>query len=144
MNVPVVPRRMDRLWTWIHEPRIFSAFLAVCYLLVAVAGLAVIIAPVRSIEGQIGTTMTMVWGALLAFGGVVGIPSALRGLWDFERAALLACATGLAIYVSTVWVMVFTTTGNRITQGCLLMVLAAAMAHRYSEIRGAHRDYRAT
>ena len=138
------PRRINRSWTWIHEPRILSTLLAICYALVATAGTSVLIAPVRSIEGQIGTTMTFIWGALMAFGGVLGVPSALRGLWDFERAALLACATGLAIYVATVWVMVFTTTGNRIAQGALLLVLGGAMAYRYSEIRGAHRDYRVT
>ena len=139
---PRPPRRIDRLWTWVHEPRLWSTAIAFLYALAALGGIATLIAPVRSIEGQIGSTMTTVWGALLAFGGLVGIPAALRGLWDFERAALMACVTGIAIYVTTVWIMAFTTTGNRVTQGALVLALGIITGMRYHVIRGARRDYR--
>ena len=130
------------LWAWVHEPRLWSTGIATVYTLAATAGIATLLTPVRSIEGQIGSTMTIIWGALLAFGGVLGVPAALRGWWDFERAALLACATGLAIYISTVWILVFTSTGNRVTQGALLIALGVVCGLRYHAIRGARRDYR--
>lgn len=113
----------------------FSYFLM--YLLVALAGIFVLLDPPRSVAAIIGPLGSIAWGAFCLIGGALGAGIVFTGRWWIERIACALSVTGLAFYASTVFTLHFAQEGSRIPQFLVICGLIVAFALRYVRLRGA-------
>lgn len=96
---------VTRLWRSITEPRHLKAFYLVVYLITVGIGMVTLVHPPSSIEGQLGTALTLFWAGLLAVGGLGGVATVMPGWWWAERAAVWLILGGAAIYAGIVVVV---------------------------------------
>lgn len=129
--------------TWVRwllsipEPREARFAYLASYILWAIAGISVLLAPPLSIEGSLGSALTYVWGSFLALGSIIGASTVLTIYWWAERVAIWLTGTGVAVYAIIVATMHLTSTGNRIPQLCFILAGLAFLVVRYIRIRGA-------
>lgn len=124
-----------RLWTRIHEPRIVSVLRFFVYLVLLSGGLAAMVSPPASLEGEVGAVAMTVLATLLAFGGLLGAIAALPGTWWLERTALLAIICALLIYGLIVAVLHVQGPGNRLLQLSMIIAVILSQAIRWVRIR---------
>src|SRR5690625_586708 len=105
-----------RFWQKIREPRVISVAYFLLYLGLFAGGVSALVDPPRSVEGHIGELSMTVLAAMLTFGGAVGAPSALFGIWWLERTAVFAVAMSALIYSGIIVALHYTGTGNRLLQ----------------------------
>ena len=124
-----------RLWRKVREPRVISVTYFVIYGVLFAAAVSALLDPPRSVEGHIGAVAMALLASMLAFGGLVGAPSALFGIWWLERTAVFAIAMSALIYGGIVAALHVTGTGNRLLQlGFVLAVLLMQIV-RWHRIR---------
>src|SRR5690625_741718 len=103
-----------RIWQKIREPRVISVAYFLLYLTLFAGGVSALLDPHRSVEGHIGELSMTVLAAMLTFGGAVGAPSALFGIWWLERTAVFEIAMCALICVSIIVAFHSTGTGKRV------------------------------
>src|SRR5690625_6803013 len=103
-----------RFWQKIREPRVIRGAYFVLYLCRCAGGVSALLDPPKSVEGHIGELSMTVLAAMLTFGGTVGAPSALFGIWWLERTAVFAIAVSALIYSGIIVALHYTGTGNRL------------------------------
>lgn len=119
---------LGRAWARIREPKVIKVILTVGFLMTFMMGVSAVVSPPNSIEGEIGTLLTYMWGAFLMIGGSLGAASTLPGWWIIERIGILSCMVGLGIYAVVVLSMQLTSDGNRFPQWFLILFAAMMLA----------------
>ena len=84
------PKIVDTLWESVEEPRWVTVAMLGAYTLTFVVGVVVL----KNTNGHITGFSSWSTGLLLIISGVLGFPSAWRGAWWAERAALIAWIGG--------------------------------------------------
>lgn len=137
----ILPKRRlpTRLWELLHEPRVITALMMLLYCVVTTMGAAVYVQPPSSISSELGW-LTAGWAGLLVIGGTLGVVSTPRGIWWVERLAIIATATGTAVYLATVLQLHVSGSGNRIPQAGSIAIVLIALAIRWARIRYAALD----
>src|SRR5690625_7936790 len=86
------------MWRMVREPRVISVLYFLIYLAFLAGGLSALIDPPRSIEGAIGSFSMYGLAGMLTFGGLIGAPSALVGIWWVEKLAVISVGMCVFIY----------------------------------------------
>ena len=126
---------MLRFWQKIREPRVISVTYFVIYAVLFGAAISALLDPPRSVEGHIGAVAMTMLAAMLAFGGLVGAPSALFGIWWLERTAVFAIAVSALIYSGIVATLHVSGTGNRLLQLGFVVAVLLMQIVRWHRIR---------
>lgn len=123
------------VWLRIQEPRLITLLQTLIYALCAWAGIATVLAPPSSIEGQFGLTVTLVWGWFAILGGVAGALACPFGKWMIEKPAIILCATATLIYAGIILTLHIQESGNRLPQLCFVVMTLLYLVSRYARIR---------
>jgi len=126
---------MLRFWQKIREPRVISVTYFVIYAVLFAAAVSALLDPPRSVEGHIGAVAMTMLAAMLAFGGLVGAPSALFGIWWLERTAVFAIAVSAFIYGGIIIALHSVGTGNRLLQLGFVVTVFLMQIVRWHRIR---------
>ena len=124
-----------RLWRKVREPRVISVAYFLLYLSLFAGGISALLDPPQSVEGHIGELSMTVLAAMLTFGGAVGAPSALFGIWWLERTAVFAIAMSALIYSGIIVALHYTGTGNRLLQLSFVGAVLIMQIIRWHRIR---------
>lgn len=123
------------VWLRIQEPRLITLLQTLIYALCAWAGIATVLAPPSSIEGQFGLTVTLVWGWFAIIGGVAGAIACPFGKWLVEKPAIILCGTATLIYAGIILTLHIQESGNRLPQLCFVVMTLLYLVSRYARIR---------
>jgi hypothetical protein len=123
------------MWLMIQEPRFFSICYCGAYLMMAIAGTAVLLDPPRTMEHGLGEILVHVWAGLLIFGGVLGSLTTLPGIWWLERPATIACMFAITIYGAAVLALPLTQPSARIVSMCFIAFALLTFAVRLVKIK---------
>lgn len=123
-----------RAWNRIHQPRPISVMYFLIYLITLGGGVAALIKPPTSIEGQVGTSAMIVLAGILAFGGLVGSIAALPGIWWLERTAVMSIALSATIYAIILTTLHFRESGNRLLQLTFVLSVLLMQAVRWHRV----------
>ena len=126
---------MKPRWLKIQEPRVVHVIQCAIYLVTLAVGIIALAAPPTSIEGAIGATLTTIWAGFFIFGGTLGAITVLPGAWLWERAAVIACGTGVLMYASIILTLHATEGGNRLPQAGMVIVVLLSFVKRGASIR---------
>lgn len=124
-----------RIWLKVREPRVISVTYFLIYTVLFTAAVSALLDPPKSVEGHIGAVAMTMLAAMLAFGGLVGAPSALVGIWWLERTAVFAIAMSALIYGSIVATLHISGTGNRLLQLGFVVTVLLMQIVRWHRIR---------
>ena len=124
-----------RLWRKVREPRVISVAYFFLYLSLFAGGVSALLDPPRTVEGHIGELSMTVLAAMLTFGGAIGAPSALFGIWWLERTAVFAIAMSALIYSGIIVALHYTGTGNRLLQLSFVGTVLIMQIIRWHRIR---------
>lgn len=125
-------------WEWLVEPRRVTFAMCIAYALIIYQGIGNIIHP--GIEGIAFDWLRMVINAFLIVGGLLGLIAAPRGLWLFEKPAMIFI---VAAYVAHwTWVIADFDHDGVIEQGKVTRIAICLILFytRYERIRGARVD----
>lgn len=122
-------------WLRITEPRHLKATYALIYLLVLATGVATLLAPPQSIEGQLGNVLTIIWSVFLIVGGFGGALTVFPGWWWAERLSLILTLAGIGIYAIVVLTLQLISEGSRLTQLGMILLAGSVFAIRWILIR---------
>lgn len=125
---------LSRAWSSIREPRVVTLIQTLIYLLCAAGGLATILWPPVSVQGQYGVIITAAWGWFALLGGTLGVVSCPRGIWLIEKPALMLCATALALYAGMILSLHLIESGNRLSQFFFVTIALFHFIARYMRI----------
>lgn len=128
-------RSVKRLWAQISEPRHLKLLYAIIYAIVLATGVATLLEPPRSIEGQLGITLTVIWSVFLIVGGFGGMLTVLPGWWWAERLSMILTFAGIGIYGTVVLSLHLTAEGSRLTQMGMILLATSVFAVRWLLIR---------
>lgn len=107
----------------------------IIYVICIIGGVSAWVVPPQSIEGVLGGALTTLWGFFLVAGGTLGASSVLQGTWWLERAGVLCCATGLAIYAVVVLSLHLLESGSRLMQLAAILIALMSFVVRWIRIR---------
>jgi len=130
-----VPRWAHELFMRIKEPRSTRLAFFLIYLILGLGGFSSFSAPPRSIETVLGDNMTLFWGGAMIIGGLLGASSVLRGSWWVERAGLMFCATGFAMYAVVVTDQQLASAGAYKMQLAIIATALITLILRWTNIR---------
>lgn len=119
----------------IAEPRHVKVTYALIYTAVVTTGIATLLDPPRSIEGQLGTALTVIWSVFLIIGGTVGALTVLPGWWWAERLGIILTTTGITIYAVVVLSLHIIAEGSRLTQLGMILLASSVFIVRWVLIR---------
>lgn len=128
-------RRLRRLWSRVTEPRLLSVVYFAIYTVVLLTGVATLLAPPMSIEGALGSILTVIWSVLLIMGGTGGMLTVLPGWWWAERLSILLVWAGIGIYLTVVISLHITGSGSRLTQLGMIVLATSTFVVRWVLIR---------
>lgn len=132
-------------WETVPDPRAVPVLVALSYVFMVAGGVEVLLdAPAFLAVALGGYPLTTYWGALLVFGGLLGVPSALLGNPWVERVALAALGLAMAMYVVGTVELAAHTNGAVQYQSWLTLALVAHLAVRVERIRSDTRRRRPT
>nr|WP_146177666.1 hypothetical protein [Sphaerisporangium cinnabarinum] len=124
------------LWGKVQEPKVVTVLHWIAYVVGLGVGLSALADPPSSVAGELGPLLTTIWAASFILGGALGVFATLPGIWWLERAAVIACITGLAVWVMVTVVLELTIPeGNRWPQAGAMTILALLLAVRWFRIR---------
>lgn len=131
----VAPHR--RIWSFLVEPRALTAIFCLIYLLVAAQGVATLLFPVVDVPQTVPRVMV---DCLLILGGLLGFAATPRGMWLFERPAILM--VGGAYLVHMTWVIGDFDGDNLIEwpKAIRLLIVCLFLSARYARIHQAMLD----
>lgn len=127
-----------RLWYGLSEPRVITAVMLWFYGSSIAYGFYQLNTPVRHMEERISDLLGFTIGLTFIVGGLIGILVAPKGLWQFERAALVFLATG--VFVHLIWAIYDPAPGIRWGQIYRLCVEISLILIRWYMIRWARMD----
>lgn len=125
---------IKKAWLRVHQPRAISGIYFVIYLILLGGGIAALLQPPTSIEGEIGSTAMFILAGLLTFGGLIGAIAALPGIWWLERTAVTSVALSAAVYGGIVATLQVTESGNRLLQLSFVLTVLLMQAVRWHRI----------
>lgn len=128
-------RALKNLWGKIQEPKVITVVYFIMYVLLTVGGVAALVDPPTSIQGEVGQASMILLAGLLAFGGGVGAFAVLPGVWWLERTAVLSIGLSLVLYGFIVIALHFTSSGNRVLQFTVIGALGLLQIVRWHRIR---------
>ena len=128
-------RAVQVAWQRITEPRHLKAAYAAIYLLVLATGVATLLSPPQSIEGQLGNVLTVIWSVFLIVGGFGGTLTVFPGWWWAERLSLILTLAGIGIYAVVVLSLHIISEGSRLTQLGMILLAGSVFAIRWMLIR---------
>lgn len=105
------------------------------YVVIALTGLAAWFTPPTSLEGELGPMLTRMVALFLLAGGVLGASVVLPGVWWIERAAVVSCFTGAAIYCGVSLRLQLTEPAPRLIIVGVTLWAMLAIAQRWHRIR---------
>lgn len=130
-------------WETVRPPRSVAILATIAHLLVALAGLSVILSPPLFLAAGLGDGfLTVYWGSLLLFGGVVGALAVVPAADWAERIALAAMGLALLLYVVAMVELDARTATNISYQAALNMALLFHVLIRAERIRHSIREHR--
>lgn len=99
-NLKQLLHHIYKVYSMIAEPRVRRLIYFGIYLLLIVAAVISLFLKVpQSFENVLGgTILVYLCGSLIVVGSLVCAVSILPGIWMFERAGLIAIASGIAMY----------------------------------------------
>lgn len=118
-----------------REPRVVSVSHFFVYLVLFIGGVAALIDPPGSVEGHVGSLAMVLLAAMLTFGGLVGAPSALVGVWWLERTAVFSVAMSAFIYGGIIATLHVMGEGNRLLQLSFVVSVLFMQVVRWHRIR---------
>ena len=124
-----------RLWDRVHQPRVISVLYFLIYLCLLGGGIAALLHPPTSIEGEIGAASMYMLAGLLTFGGLIGALASLPGIWWLERTAVLSVGLATVLYGGIVATLHWTESGNRLLQLSFVLAVGLMQAVRWHRIR---------
>ncbi|MBF0807897.1 hypothetical protein E4U03_04595 [Rothia nasimurium] len=128
----------NRLWHMLSEPRVVTAFFLTIYTVFLIQGVQGLLVPPHPHDEQVQTwTRLLVNGSLVA-GGLVGVASTPRGLWQFERAAILFVMAASAVQLF--WTVFDPDPGVRWVSLWRSVTILLFLGARYYTIRWARAD----
>lgn len=137
---------LGRLWHALTSPpRMRPAYLAV-YLVTVATGLATLMEPPRTIEGELGPVLTGIWAAAFIGGGLIGTCTVLTPWWWLERigiAVSLIGGLGTYVYVTAALHLAAPPGEAQTTELGVAVLAAAAFVVRWISIRAYSYDPRA-
>ncbi|MGF3055600.1 hypothetical protein [Microbacterium sp. YY-01] len=128
-------RWLQRAWESITEPRHLKVAYLAIYSVVLATGVATLLDPPRSIEGQLGAVLTVVWSVFLIVGGFGGMLTVLPGWWWAERLSIILALGGVTIYGTVVISLHLTAEGSRLTQLGMIALAVSTFVVRWVLIR---------
>lgn len=123
-----------RLWAKVKEPKTISVLVSLAYLVGALGGISVFLETPQTLEGAMGHYAMFVLAGMLVFGGFLGAPSALFGVWWAERVAIVPVAFASALYLSVVVGLHTSGAGNRLLQASFICVVILSQIARWNRI----------
>ncbi len=130
------------VWRLIPEPRAVTAVMLVAWGVVIGVGTLVLLDPPRSISGEVGSVLSLVWGIVLTVGGALGALGCAIRFWWLERAGAFLTIAGLLIYLSTIVHLHVVEEGNRLVQAFTVFGFMLLFLTRLLRIWGLHADPR--
>lgn len=131
-----VPGWAYELFLRIAEPRVVRIMQFFVYVVAIIGGLSTWFSPPESIANSLGYVLTIIWGASLLIGGTLGVSSVLRGTWWLERAGVIFCSTGIAMYgVVATFLQVENNGQSRFMQIATIAIALISFAVRWVRIR---------
>lgn len=121
------------------------AYLAV-YLVTLATGIATMLAPPRTIEGELGPVLTAIWASAFITGGLIGICTVLTPWWWLERlgiAIALLGGIGVFAYVTTALHLAAPPGDGRTTTIGVSLLAGGVFVVRWVSIRAYSYDPRA-
>lgn len=104
------------------------------YVLIGVAGLAAAISPSDYVETVVPVPwVVLLWGCLLAGGGLVAFVGRLSRVWAIEFFANVLAGWGAFLYA--IILVPAVSTGSSWAVMALVLVATGAVVHRYAELR---------
>lgn len=125
---------INKVWEKIKEPKTISILVSLAYLIGALGGLTVFIETPKTLEGLMGQYAMNVLAGMLVFGGVVGSPASLFGVWWLERVAIISVAFASALYLAVVIGLHSLEPGNRLLQATFIFVVILSQIARWHRI----------
>lgn len=123
------------LWGRLREPRTITALQTVLYLLVALAGVGILVSPPSSLTGTTGHTLNIIWGIFAVLGGLLGGLATPGGRWLLERPAIYLCGTAVLFYLVALSIIQATSPGNRLVQMAFIAMAGISLWMRFERIR---------
>lgn len=123
-------------WLRIKEPRVLRVVFLLGYVVTLLTGVATLVSPPRTIEGELGPILSVSWALFWILGGAAGAATVLPGWWQVERYAVAAALFGVGIYGLVVVVLHATEEGSRLTQFGVLITAFLFYVLRLVLIRG--------
>lgn len=130
-------------WENVEQPRSVTILATGAHLLTALAGLAVILFPPPFLSAGLGDGfLTVYWGALLLFGGLLGAFSVLPRLYALERVGLAAMGLALVLYIFAMGELqrLVGWDTNLVYQLLLNLALGLHVAIRWERVRHGMKD----
>lgn len=127
-----------RLWYGLSEPRVVTAVMLWFYGSSVAYGFYQLTVPAGPMEEQISDPLGFIICLTFIVGGLIGVLVAPKGLWQFERAALVFLATG--VFVHLIWAIYDPAPGIRWGQIYRLGIEISLLLIRWYMIRWARMD----
>ncbi len=129
-------RALQRAWQRITEPRHLKVTYAAFYVVAIAFGCLALFAPPQSISGELGPSLTIVWGILAIIGGTGGMLTVFPGWWFAERLSIVLIWLALGIYLLIVAILQATAdSGSRWPQMMLFLFAGGLFYVRWHLIR---------
>ena len=126
---------IQAMWRMVREPRIISVLYFFIYLAFLAGGLSALIDPPSSIAGSIGSFSMYGLAGMLTFGGLIGAPSALVGIWWVEKLAVISVGMSAFIYGGIITALHLSSEGNRLLQLSFVVVVFLMQIVRWHRVR---------
>lgn len=123
-------------WLRVKEPRVLRVVFLIGYVATLFTGVATLVSPPQTIEGELGPILSVSWALFWIVGGAAGAATVLPGWWQVERYAVAAAMFGIGIYGLVVIVLHATSEGSRLTQFGVLFTAFLFYVLRLVLIRG--------
>ena len=106
------------------------ATLTATWLLVAAAGFSSAFLSPRTVTAEVGSVVLLVCGSAVMTSALIAALGVAINRYRWEWAASWLTAAGVVPYVITVWWLVFSESGSRLTQAFFVTALLTFLVHR--------------
>lgn len=123
-----------KIWSKVKEPKTISILVSVAYFIGAIGGASVYMETPQTLEGVMGVYAMNVLAGMLVFGGALGTPTALFGIWWLERVAIVSVTFASVLYLTVVIGLHALEPGNRLLQAAFISVVMLTQIVRWIRI----------
>lgn len=128
-----------RVWRFVSDPPHMRPIVTAIYACTVGTGLATLLSPPSTVEGEIGPVLAAVWAWCLIGGGLVGLATVWSSWWWLERIGLsVILIGGVGVYAAVIVHLhaVAPHGSSRLTQLGFLAIAALAFVARLVAIWG--------